>query len=228
MERKQLATKASRSRYWFARIDGPKEFLQEKCKVLAEQIDVSACLAAFHVGDSKENPHCHIVLELQSSPQKQSLAVRLKGLFAIEKRSQYALDIWDGKRGAGACSYLFHEDSAEILVNKGHSDEDIANARNANEVVKRVIAVNKEKASTKFVDKAIAYFAQDRDGCSACNFTGGPCDRELLGYMMRLCREGELYWPGMFRAKQMIEEVRIRMADDVEALTNEFYFKMFR
>lgn len=225
MERKQLATavskppatKSSRSKFWFVRIDGPKEFLTEKCKVLAGQIDVSACLAAFHVGDKKENPHTHIVIELTSEPQKQSFAVRLKGLFAIEKKSQYALDVWDGKRGAGACSYLFHEDNVEILVNKGHSDEDIALARAANDAVKRVVAVNKEKASTKFVDKALEHFADSE-----------PSERDLLSYMMGLCRSGDLYWPGTFRAKQMIEEVRIRMSADIERLVDEFHFKIFR
>lgn len=211
-----MATKASRSKFWFVRIDGPEEFLRQKCKALAESADVAACLAAYHVGSKGENPHTHIVFELISEPQKQSVADRLKRLFAIEKRTQYALDVWDGKRGAGACSYLFHEDGVKILVNKGHSDEDIALARSANDAVKRVIAVNKEKASTKFVDKALSHFESI------------PTERELLSYMMSLCRAGDLYWPGTFKAKQMIEEVRIRMSDDIESLTDEFYFKIFR
>ena len=199
------------------RIDGPEEFLRQKCKALAESADIVACLAAYHTGAKGENPHTHIVFELISEPQKQSVADRLKRLFNVEKRSQYALDVWDGRRGAGACSYLFHEDSAQILVNKGHSDEDIAIARSANDAVKRVIAVNKEKASTKFVDKALSHFEGSR-----------PTERELLGYMLELSRNGDLYWPGTFKAKQMIEEVRIRMSEDIESLTDEFYFKIFR
>lgn len=223
MERQQLsgkaspATKSTRSSFWFARIDGPKDFLADKCKTLAEWIDLSSCLAVYHVGDTKENPHCHMVVELKSAPQKQTFAVRLKGLFAIEKRSQYALDIWDGKRGAGACSYLFHEDGAEILVNKGHSDDDITLARSANDAVKRVIAVNKEKASGRFVEKALGHF----DSC--------PTERAALQYMMTLCRSGDLYWPGTFKAKQMIEEVIIKMTDkdDFEFLVDDMLVKIF-
>jgi len=212
------ATKSTRSSYWFVRVDGPLEFLREKCKEHSQHIDVVAMLAAYHVGQKKENPHCHFVVQLSSSPQKQSYAVRLKGLFAIEKRTQYALDTWDGNRGAGACSYLYHEDGAEILVNKGFTEQELADARSANIAVQRVIAVNKEKASNKFVDKAIAHFKE-----------GSVTNRELLSYFMRLCKDGECYWPGVYRAKQLIEEVRIKMADDqdFENLVDEMEFKMF-
>lgn len=216
MDKPPPATKSTRSRYWFARVNGPKEFLKEKCKVLAEQLDVVSFLAAYHTGDTKEHPHTHFVIELNREPQKQSFAVQIKQLFSIEKRSDYSLDVWDGKRGAGACSYLFHEDDAEILFNKGHSDEDITTARSANDVVKRVIAVNKEKASNKFVDKALVKFEGEE-----------PDERDLLEYMLELTRNGELYWPGTFRAKQLIEEVRIKMCGDLSLLAAQMYLKMF-
>lgn len=214
-----VATKSTRSSLWFVRVDGPKEFLMAKCKQLAEQIDVSACLSAFHLGEKKENPHCHFVIELNSLLQKQSFAVRIKNLFNVEKKTQYALDIWDGKRGAGACSYLFHEDSAEILVNKGFSEDDISVARSANDAVRRVLAVNKEKASNKFVDRAIEHFK-----------SGDPGNYELLKFFMKLAKDGDVYWPGTFRAKQLIEEVRIKLSEDdqFEALVSEMEYKMFR
>lgn len=213
-----VATKSTRSKFWFARIDGPEEFLRQKCNALAEQIDCISCLAAYHTGAQKENPHAHIVIELSSEPQKQTYAVRLKNLFNIEKRSQYSLEVWDGKRGPGACSYLFHEDDARILVRKNFTDDDIRSARDANEVVQRVIAANKEKASNKFVDKAIA------------KFPDGSTPRELLAYMLKLCKEGELYWPGTFRAKQLIEEVIIKTTPDeeFEQLVDFMEFKIFR
>lgn len=213
------ATKSTRSAYWFVRVDGPKDYLTSQCKTLVEKIDVISCLAAFHVGDKKEHPHLHMVVQLNSSPQKQSFAVRIKELFNIEKRSQYALDVWDGQRGAGACSYLFHEESAEILVNKGFSEDDIAVARAANDAVQRVVAINKDKASNKFVDKALSYFVDKT-----------PMKYDILHYLMKLCKDGECYWPGSFRAKQLVEEVQIKLSGtgiEFDCLVQEFYNKMF-
>lgn len=204
-----------RSKFWFCRVDGPEQHLRDKCSELSGKIDTIAMLAAYHLGSTKENPHCHFVIQLSSEPQKQSFAVRIKQLFGIEKRSQYALAVWDGNRGAGACSYLFHEEGAPIIVNKGFSDSDIDAARQANETVQRVLAVNKERASHKFVDKAINHFAEP------------PSTEELVEYMVELCRNGELYWPGTFRAKQLIEEVRIRTTECPRAYARLLYEKMF-
>lgn len=210
------AVKSTRSKFWFVRVDGPEEHLKAKCTELSRKIDTVSMLAAYHLGEKKDNPHCHFVIELSNQPQKQSLAVRLKALFGIEKRSQYSIDVWDGERGAGACSYLFHEDDAKILLNKNFTEHDIDTARIANQSVQRVLAINKEKASGKFVDKAMEYYPD------------GATSRELLSYMLKLCKEGSLYWPGTFRAKQMIEEVIIKTSIDHETLVEDFYFKIFR
>ena len=112
------AAKSLRSRYWFVRSDGAEEFLRQKCGELSRWIDVEAVLAVYHVGGSKENPHCHAVIQLGSEPQKQSFDKRIKGLFGIEKRSQYSTKVWDGLRDAGAASYMFHEAEARVLVSK--------------------------------------------------------------------------------------------------------------
>lgn len=200
-----MAAKSTRSKFWFVRVDGPKEFLQKKANELAEKLDTKAILGAYHTGKTKENPHIHFVIELDSEPQKQSFAVRMKTLFNIEKRSQYAIDTWDGKRGAGACSYLFHEQDADIVVNKGFDDSDIDAAKQANEITQRVMAANKERASGKYVEKALAKFEGQY-----------PNEKQLLEYMMTLAKDGELYWPGTYKAKQLIEEVQIKLCGDSE------------
>lgn len=213
------ASKSVRSKFWFVRVDGPKEFLEKKAKELADKLDTVAILGAYHQGQTKENPHIHFVIELDSEPQKQSFAVRMKTLFNIEKgkRSQHAIDVWDGKRGAGACSYLFHEQDACIIVNKGFSDSDIDDAKQANEIVQRVVSVNKQRASHKFIDKAVVKFEGQY-----------PKEKELLEYMMRLCKEGELYWPGTYRAKQLIEEVQIMLCGEDELELNILVDNMAR
>lgn len=212
-----MAAKSARSDKWFARLDGPQDFLRQKCKTLAEALDVVSCLGTFHTGKKDENPHCHIVIQLNANPQKQTFALRLKNLFSVEKRTQYALDVWDGNRALGAVSYLFHEENAEILVNKGFTDEDIEAAKHANACVQRVIAINKEKASVKFIDRAIEHYAGST-----------PTKYELLEYMMTLCKAGDLYWPGTFRAKQMIEEVFIKLSPNMDDIVRDFYSEMWK
>lgn len=203
-----MATPASRVRSdkWFVRIDGEESFLRQKCRELSECIDVKALLAAYHTGKTRENPHIHFVIELANEVQKQSFAVRIKSLFNIIKKTQYSLNVWDGNRGMGAVSYLFHEESAPILANVGFTNEELASARTANEAVQAVVAVNAERASGKLVNKALTQFEGQRD----------VNKYDILAFMLREIRDGNHYHPGMFRLKSFVEEVEIRRATDTE------------
>lgn len=211
-----VAAKSVKSLFWFVRVDAPEEFLRQKCKILAECIDVRRMLAVYHVGEKKDNPHCHFIIELLKEVQKQSFALRIKGLFGVVRSGQYACEPWDGRTGAGAMSYLYHEDNEAQIVNKGFTDEEITEAKIANESVQRVLAVNKERASNKFVDKAMAHFTDS-----------SPDTRTLLEYFIKLVKAGEIYWPGEYRAKQLIQEVWIKMAASEEYVVGELYNKMF-
>lgn len=182
------------------RSDGSEEFLRQKCGELATWIDVKAVLAVYHVGGSKENPHCHAVVETTSEIQKQSWDIRIKKLFGIEKRSQYSTKLWDGKRDAGASSYMFHEKDAPILVRKAWSDDELAAAKKACEAVQKVVAMNKERSSTKLVDKAVEHFAK-----------ANPSRYEILEYMLLECRDGGSYYPGAFMLKKYVEEVQLKL-----------------
>lgn len=196
------SAKSSRSRFWFVRLDGAEEFLRQKWESAGTWIDVKAVLAVYHVGSTKENPHCHAVLELSSEPQKQSIAKRFKELFGIEKRSQYAIAVWDGIRDAGASSYMFHEESAKIICSKGWDDGEIQAARQSCEAVQKVVALNKERASTKLVDKAVEYF----DGKD-------PGKHDVLRFMLQECRDGNSYYPGSFLLKKYVEEALLKLTD---------------
>lgn len=199
-----VATKSERSKYWFVRVDGPKEFLTSKCVELGSAIDIFAILAAYHTGKSKENPHCHFVVELkyekdQEGPQKQSFADRIKKVFGITNKNQYSLQKWDGVRGAGAVSYLFHEEDVSILVNKGFTDEDISAAKLANDAVQKVVNVNAERASGKLVQRALEHFKN------------GGTRHEILVFMLKEIKEGNSYHPGMYRLKTFVEEVELKL-----------------
>ena len=211
------AAKSTVSRMWFVRCDGPLEFVTAKAIELSRSPDTVAMLGYTHLGDKGDNPHIHFVIETSIGVQKQSFALRIKKHFGIEAKSDYSLELWDGSRGAGACSYMFSDAASALAVNKGFSEEDINAARVANDAVAKVVALNKGKASGKFVDRAMKHFeGQD------------PTEYELLQYMMELSVNNELHWPGQFRAKQMIEECRMKMTPSFVGYVDKMYNSMFR
>lgn len=222
MGKYMVASKSVRSKLWFVRLDGPEEHLRQKCGDLSQSLDTVAMIAAFHKGNRGENPHCHICIEIQSEIQKQSFAERLKKLFGIVAKSQYALDVWDGNRGKGAVSYLFHEDGAPIFVRKGFTEEDLLRAREANEAVQAVVNVNKERASNKLVDRALDQFS-------------GAVYRldlkvDILKWMLQECREGRSYYPGSFMLKKYVEEVELKCVgdDDMDMFVGRVYSQLWR
>lgn len=217
-KRTQLATKTSsskstRSKFWFVRVDGEEKNLKESCEVLSSGLDVVSFIAAYHTGSTGTNPHIHACIEIASEVQKQSFAVRLKAIFPrIKERNDYSLEVWDGnKSGEGAVSYLFHDDgvSEDSLIGvKGFTSDEIRGAIQANKAVQAVVAINKERASTKLVDKTYEAFK----GQCPTKFT-------ILKYMLEKCREGENYYPGSYLLKKYVEEVELRLTETEEELS---------
>lgn len=237
MERKQLPTKPTRllpavptgtttvvrqsASNWFVRVDGPRSFLEDKCKLMFQWIDVTHILAVYHEGGKKENPHCHILVKLSSVLQKQSFDVRIKKTFEIVKRSDYSSKVWDGNPGHGAGSYLFHEETAVILCNKAFTEDEIKAFQDANEVVQKVVKINNERASNKLIDKAMIQF-QD-------SWNDTRIEREVFTYMLKCIRDNENYHPGDYLLKRYVQEVCIRLcpADQFEDFASRQYFKLF-
>lgn len=209
-------SKSVKSNLWFFRVDGPKDHLVAKSKELSGKIDIKRIIVAYHVGSKKENPHLHACVELSTMVQKQSFAIRIKTLYGVEARSQYALSVWDGKGGEGALSYLYHEETSEILHNKGFTEEELEAAKKANKAVQAIVNINKEKASNKFIDRAMEQLKPDAS------------QREIFDLLFKLSKSGEVYWPGSFRAKTMIEEVYIRLSTDEAYAADYLYSKIFR
>jgi hypothetical protein len=204
--------KTVRSDKWFVRVDGEIEFLRSKCKELSNSIDVINMLGTYHKGEKKENPHVHFVITLSSSPQKQQFGTnRIRSLFNITKKSDYSVTVWDGIiANEGAGSYLFHEDNAPIIVCKSISEEDIASARKANDAVKKVVAINKEKAEHKLVDKALTKF-RDEENVSK---------QDIIFFMLKCISKGENYYPNEYKLKAFVEEVEIKLCKDDNDLEN--------
>lgn len=185
-----------RSHQWFVRVDYPRDVVMDKVKHVLEWIDLKSALAVFHKGEKGDNPHFHMILTLTSELQKQSLDVRFKNLFNV-KGSQYSSKEWDGKSGAG--SYLFHEETDDVIVNKGYSQEHLDEFRRLNQEVKRVVEINKERGTNKMTQKLIDKLEPDSS-------------RETIFYaVMDAIREGEMYHPG-FRMSALVDEIYIKLA----------------
>lgn len=212
-------SKSERSNRWFCRVDGSKDFLVQKAKELAISPDTVSMLGAYHVGAKGENPHIHFVIETRTIVQKQSFALKIKNIFAIDKKSQYALGIWDGERGNGACSYLFHEDSAEVICNRGFTEQDIAEAMKANEAVQKVIKLNKEKAQHKLIEKTIEYLQVNN-----IQFSYKVC----LMFMLNEIKQGNNYHPGTFMLKRYIEEIEVKLCNDIELLAEQLEKQLWK
>lgn len=197
--------KSTVSDKWFVRVDGNEEFLTQKLKILSECIDTQVIHGLFHMGERRDNTHIHFVIHTSSS-QKQSFAIRIKKLFDITKKTEYAIEVWDGVHDGGAVSYMYHEENAKVLCSKGISQEEIDRAIALNQKVQEVVAVNKKRASGKLVDKAIEHF----------DFNSQPNRLDVLLYMLKEIQAGNSYHPGEFRLKSFVEEVIIKKSNAEE------------
>ena len=190
--------------------------MKDKINQVLAWIGLLKILGCLHVGEKKDNPHCHFVIELREELQKQSFDSRIKKIFNVSG-TQYSSKVWDGDDGA--CGYMLHESDDSIFCNKGFTDEDIEKFRQINKSAQKVKAINKEKASHKFIDIAMDRFSKDKAN-----------KWELLELFLKLVREGQIYYPGEFRMKNMIEEVHLKMLDeaDMSRETQKIYERIFR
>jgi len=184
------------SNAFFCRVSYQHSELQEPISALAAWVDMAKILVATHKGEKKENEHIHMVVELTTTIQKQSFDVRLKKLFNLAGGNKdFSTKIWD--KSLDACSYLFHEPDAAIVLNRGHSDDDIALYRRMNERVQEVIKSNKEAGANKSINRII-------------ELVGVDCTHDdILHAIYDDVRAGKMYHPG-FRLVAMVEEIHIK------------------
>lgn len=210
-------SKSVKSSLWFCRVDGTKEFLEQKLVELRS--NTTSLLAVYHEGKTKENPHCHFVCEVDKEIQKQSFALKVKAMFGITKKTQYALDVWDGQREKGAVSYLFHEEDAVVLANKGFAEHEVQKAKDIAKSVNKIVEDAKEKASHKLVEKAFEYMKDKEWNRVSC-----------LAYMLKVIKKGENYHPGDYMLKRYVEEIEVRMLDEdnIEIYASELASRLWR
>lgn len=188
---------------WFVRVDGPQEFLLEKCCLLA--IQCIQLISVFHKGQKGENPHCHMLVHTQGELQKQSWDVKLKKLFSVSK-DQYSSKHWDGRLiEEGAGTYLFHESvESPILCKKGIKEEEIQRLKELSLIVNKVVEANRQKAETKIPAKVIEKWNNDNK----------PewHDKQIVRIICEMAQQGECYLPKTdWQWKAYIEEIKLKM-----------------
>lgn len=202
----------ARSKKWFVRVTVPHEFAKSMTTRMLEWIDLGSILVATHKGNKDENPHVHMVITLTSELQKQSFDARIKKLYGVSGNGQYSSKQWDGDDGA--CSYLFHEADAEIICNRGYTEQDIERFKKLNDDVQKVVAVNKERASHTHVEKVL----------EKIQLSGGNWfPRQIFDEFIQRIYNREMHDPGDWTLRKYIEEVYIRQYSTYEELRETAY-----
>lgn len=187
-----------KSNKWFIRVTLPHEILDERKNQLMNWIDLHKCLGYKHISE-KEKEHVHAVIELTSTISKQAFDIRLKNIWPV-KGNDFSTVIWDGEDAA--CSYMFHEEGAPQWICKGFTDQDIEKYSKLNASVQAVVAVNKEKAPGRQVDKMVEKLRHNDHI---------PSGYEIGVEFLKLIKTGVMYEPGDFKIKNMIEEVKLKL-----------------
>jgi len=190
----------AQSTQWFVRIAWPHADIPAKLNLVLQWIDLSRILAIGHTGDTSENEHMHFVIELKTNLQKQSFDTRLKNIFpGLKGNGSYSTKVWDGRDEA--CSYMFHEETEKILANKGFGEDDLTRFRNLNESTKKIVELAKQKASGRRANILVDQIKKE----------GTHWGREKIFWQFQTwIREGEMYDPGDFKLKSLIQEVYAR------------------
>jgi len=202
---------------WFVRVTYPHAECKQKMSMI--QLQCKSLLVVTHIGDRTEKEHIHMAMELSNAITKQGLDVKLKKIFPV-RGSDYSSKIWDGNDEA--CSYMFHDPNGEVICSHGHTPESIQSYIAMNAKVQKIVAINKEKAPGRKTDKVVQIFNHGKDGV--------PSKYDVAREFVKMIREGEMYEPGDYKLKCMIEEVILKCTseDGLESYVQNRVFNMFR
>jgi len=160
-------------------------------------IDIINILCLLHTGDKTQKEHCHFTITLASELQKQSVDKRIKQTFGV-KGADYSSKPWDGTTTANA--YMFHDFNGTIAINKGYSEDDLVLFRTQNEMVRKVVEINKSRGPGRIVEQVV------RD------LSGAVPDKGDIGKILLMkIRDGEMYEPGNYKLASLIEEIFLKL-----------------
>lgn len=187
-----------------AKLDGYESLLQDLVLVP----DYTRILAVSHVGDSKENPHWHLVVE--TAVKEKAFRKRMMTLFNKGKGNGHCSISPYDKPGIEPYSYMFHEEgeNAQPVINKGHSNEDILSYIKRNDEVQVLVNEAKKKASWRLEEMAYEDFVKNR-GHKCC-----PSAEDVGIRIMELALENDIYPPQDWLLKTLVFRLVHRLSDE--------------
>lgn len=196
--------KSDRSTRWCVRVTAPWEHIELKYKDVLGWIDYSESAIGFHIGGKTKKTHAHIVLQLKSELQKQSLDTRFKNLFGV-KGADYSSKLWDGDKKA--LSYLYHDKAGKVIINMEMSEELKKEISNLVEVYDEIVTTAKGKASYKCVDTILEEIKSSGNRWKA---------REIVRRILMGVRAGKWHPPGPM-LERYVDEILIKQGNDDDA-----------
>jgi len=188
------------SQRWFIRITADEKHIVNRMLEWTHSIHGSTIqrqLMVSHIGMKTEKYHVHMLVELKTILQKQSVDKTFKKMFEVSG-ADYSSKVWDGEMGAGAGSYLFHDPQHRIILNVGFTDAEIDHFKQINEEVQKVIVINKQRASGRAVERILNQIVD-----SQINWTR----EQICMVLLKDIKEGSMYEPGDFVLRRFIEEI---------------------
>ena len=190
----------TKSTQWFIRITAPWDHIRSKMIDVRQSIDFVGCMVGYHHGTKAGAPHAHIALRLRSELQKQSVDVRYKKLFGVD-RQQYSSKVWDGN--TKALSYLYHDPTGQVEDYFGLSEEEIDKIKDLNTEIQKVVVENKKRASNKVVDYVLERIEESKEQWTR---------HDIADCILRAVAHGQFYEPGDFQLEKYLNEIELKQA----------------
>lgn len=206
----------TKSKLWFIRITAPHELLKTKLPDLKGWIDLEKMAIGYHIGTKTKKEHIHIALELKTELQQQSINLRMKKLFGVE-RSDYASKIWDGS--LKAISYLYHDEKGEVEFYKMElTPEQITEVQGTVQIYKEITTNAKLKAANRMPDKIIEEIKASGEKWGI---------RKVLKRIIDGIESNEWYPPGPMM-ERYIQEIMIKTDPEFKQSLEDYYYDKLR
>lgn len=173
------------------------------------RLDYEHIISVRHLGAKGDNPHYHMVI--RTDVKQQAFRKRMNKSFPDGKgNSHMSIKPWDGDDKA--LSYLFHEEqgdeTAEIVVCKGLTQERIDTLRAQNKTVQTLIEVAKKKSAHLLWEGAYEHFKQQKS-----IYVKQFSHREIAQYMILDAMRHDKYVPQAWLLKSMTYKVMFLLQD---------------
>jgi len=164
-------------------------------------IDYIKVLCLRHKGDNKENEHFHLVVYTQVKPK--AFRARMVGVYDKGKGNGHmSIKPFDGNEDALA--YMFHEEGAPIVLNKGFAETDIERFRERNLRVQEEVVKAKGKASFLLEEEVFNILSKKNERFS---------DRDIATVIIRTAFDSGKYLPSDFQIRSMVDKISFRLCN---------------